>query len=407
MLNKDKNKEIVFIARQPIFKSNLEVVAYELLFRTGDVEHSGVGKEDNVATQQVVINTFTELGLSRVVGEHLAFINLTRQMLLSPLPLPHDRVVIEILETVEPDQEVIDACKRLVKEGFRLALDDFTYRQEMIPLLEICDFVKIDLREHSQKQVVALLKELKKYSLQLIAEKIETNEELEFCKDAGFDFFQGYFLSKPKIVSGKKSSADKLSITRLLAELRNPDNNVVEIEKILASDPKLSFKLLQIINSAAYAKVKKIESIHQAIVYMGLEKLREWGSLIALSAVSSRSPEQMLNAMIRAKMCELLANHIGEQQSSDRYFMVGLFSMLDALLDEELITLLEKINIDQDATKALLQKEGSMGEILKDVLSYENAHWENLDVAKIETGLYRDAYFESISWAMETARTLK
>lgn len=399
-------EENVFLARQPIFKPDLTVAAYELLFRSGEHDESGVNANDDSATQQVVINTFTQLGLNSVVGDHLAFINLTRGMLIASIPLPANRVVIEILESVEPDKEVIAACKLLVEKGYELALDDFKFQTNMAPLLELASYVKIDVQDHSREALQEQIAQIKPFNVKLIAEKVETDEEFEFCKNQGFDFFQGYFLSKPKVLKGKKASADKTSVTRLLCELRNPDNSVDEIEKILASDPTLSFKLLQIINSAAFAKVRNIESIHQAIVYMGLEKLKEWVSLIALSTVPSRSPEQMLNAMIRAKMCEILAQSLGEKRLSDKYFMVGLFSMLDALLDEKLNTLLEQINIDEDAALALLERKGNMGQVLNDVLSYENANWEALNVSKIESGVYRDAYFESINWAMATARAL-
>lgn len=406
MPNRQKKQENIFLARQPIYKPDLNVAAYELLFRTGEDDASGIDNNASFATQEVVINTFTELGLNKVVGEHNAFINLTRDMLIKPPPIPHDRVVIELLENIKPDEEVIAACDKLIANGFRLALDDFTYDDAMKPLLERCEFVKIDVLEHSHKTIEDTLKKLKPYQVQLIAEKVENHDEFEFCKNAGFDFFQGYFLSKPKIMKGKKSAADKLTVTRLIAELRNPNNKMNEIEKILASDPTLSFKLLQIINSAAFTKANKIDSLHQAIVYMGLEKLKEWASLIALSTVQSKSPEMMLNAMIRAKMCELLAQSTGEKQSADRFFMVGLFSMLDAMLDEELSTLLEKINIEDDARQALLEKSGPMGEVLQDVLAYEEASWESLNVDKIQTGAYRDAYFESINWAMATARAI-
>ena len=399
--------EHIYIARQPIFTPDLEVMAYELLFRLGREDNTANIINGEFATLNVLLNTFTEFGLNHVVGDSLAFVNLTRTMLLESLPLPTDRVVIEILEDIDIDEEVFAACQRLKEQGYLLALDDFDYDEKKARLLKLVDFVKVDVQAHSPESLVELVEKLRVYPVKLVAEKVETHEQLEACKALGFDLFQGFFLSKPNVVEGKKSSADKLAVTRLMSELRNPENKVSEIEKIIASDPKLSYKILQIINSAAFAKAKKIESLQQAIVYMGLDRLRDWASLIAISSMQSRSPELMINAMIRAKMCELLAKTTGEAQGQlDRYFTVGLFSMLDAMLDQDLQFLLEQINLEGELKKALLDHSGRLGEVLNDVLYYEVADWEKLNVEKIKTGTYRDAYLESINWAMETAKAL-
>lgn len=399
--------EQIYIARQPIFTADAQVMAYELLFRLdrNDVEANIVNGE--FATLDVLLNTFTEFGLNHVVGDSLAFLNLTRAMLMQPLPLPTERVVIEILEDIEVDDEVLDACKKLINQGYLLALDDFDLSCDKIPLLELAHYVKVDVQAHSEKELGELVKKLRAYPVKLVAEKVETHQEFEQCKALGFDLFQGFFLSKPNVVEGEKSSPDKLAVTRLMSELRNPDNKVADIEKIIASDPKLSYKILQIINSAAFTKANKIESLQQAIVYMGLDRLKDWASLIAISSMQSRSPELMINAMIRAKMCELLAKTTGESHRQlDRYFTVGLFSMLDAMLDEDLHYLLDQINLENELKKALLEHSGRLGDVLNDVLYYEVADWEKLSVDKIKAGTYRDAYLESINWAMETAKAL-
>lgn len=405
MTNPNPLGDNVYLGRQPIFKENLSVIGYELLFRTGlDTQDSIEDAEQ--ATRDVLYNTFTQLGVNHVVGDHFAFINMPRQLMIDLPAIPSDQVVFELNKNIEPDKAIIDACKRIRDQGYQIALDDFCFQPKMIPLLEIAHYVKIDIQQYNAEELQDVVTKLRKYSVLLVAEKIETLAEFEHCKKMKFDFYQGFFLSKPQVITGKKSAADKLAVARLLAELRNPKNRIPEIEKIVSSDPKLSYKLMQVTNSAAFTKSYRIESLHQAILYLGTEKLREWATLLAITSVPSRSPELMLNAMIRAKMCERFAMDLGKTAEADRYFMVGLFSMLDLLLDQDLASLLEQVNLDSDTKKALLSKEGPMGDVLQDVLNYELAEWDLLKVEKIEAGTYRIAYLESINWAMDTVNAI-
>lgn len=390
------------IARQPIFDREMNAYAYELLFRSSSTQEASNITDGDSATTELILNAFTEIGLIQVVDNKVAFINLTTNLILDFPPVPTEQVVLEILEDVKVDTDIVTAVKKLSEQGYTIALDDFEYDESWDPLIEIASIIKIDIQALTKEQLEKHVELLKDKNVKLLAEKVETHEEYEFCKALGFDYFQGYFLSKPNIVAGKKTSTNKLVIMKLICELQKRDISIPEIEKLLSEDPKLSYKLLQIINSAAYIKAKKIESLHQAVVFLGLHKLREWASLIALSQVDDKPNELMVTTMVRAKMCELIAASEGSHQI-EAYYTAGLFSTLDALMDDEIEELMNKLPISEDIKQALINKAGPMGKVLKNVIAYERAEWSDMSE---DVQAYSTFYFTIIDWANEASKAL-
>ena len=406
MLTQESHDQIneVLLARQPIFDDRLKVVAYELLFRDEKGGMQGIEDGDR-ATARLVLSTYSEIGIEKVVGNHYAFINLTENLLKNPLPLPPERVILEILEDVVVTPEIVNAVKALTKQGYHFALDDFAYKEQWKPLIELASFVKLDIFALNEQALIEHVNILKPYNLKLLAEKIETHEQFEFCKALGFSYFQGYFLSRPKLVHGTKTNSNKIVVMRILAELNNPDVSIEEIEKILSEDPRLSIKILKIINSAAYVKSRKIESLKQAIVFLGLKKLKEWAAIIVLQSVEAKTEELLLITMVRAKMCEILATQ-KNYENPDQYFTAGLFSNLDAMLDRKMEDILSELHLTDELNNAILKFEGDIGGVLKDVIAYEQTHWHRLS-DRFSRKEYFDAYFASLDWSSNAYEAMR
>ena len=401
-----KNIEVerpqIFIGRQPIFNSKLKVVGYELLFRSGTVDAFD-GRDSNAATSQVINNALMEIGLDEIVGDVPAYINFTKDLLVNGVAelLPEDRVVLEVLETVSVDQELIDGIKKLVAAGYIIALDDFTYSDEWIPLIELAHIIKIDVMMHSTEDVRKQLEHLKGCKAKLLAEKIETQDEYDELKDEGFDYFQGYFFSKPIVLNAQELSSDNVSLLRLLAELQSPNVEITDIEKLISQNISLSYKLFRYINSAAFAVKAEITSIKQIVVYFGIQRLKDWVSLMALTGNQDKPTELIHTGLVRAKMCELIAEET-DVDDKDSYFVVSLFSILDALLDQSLDIILKQLPLDEHINLALLESEGERGRALSCSISCEKCDWEGISFPSISLTRLSDMYQEATSWSRQT-----
>jgi EAL and modified HD-GYP domain-containing signal transduction protein len=396
----------IYIGRQPIFDRDLNVFAYELLFRSST--HNSAGSFDgDQATSQVIVNAFIEIGLDQIVGGARAFINLTRSFVTSnaPLPFPKDRVVLEVLEDIHPDTEVIAGVRNLAAQGYSMALDDFVYDDILKPLIELAQFVKIDLMALSREQLNEHVRLLRSYNVKLLAEKIETQEEFEHCKSLGFDYFQGYFLSKPNIVQGTQLPPNRLAVLQLLPKLQDPDTDTSEIEKLVGQDVALSYKLLRYINSAFFALPKKIDSIRQAVVYLGTQSIKTWVTLLVVAGLGNKPAELVIQAMQRAKMCELLAQ-TAKRKNTEAYFTVGLFSLLEALMDTPLEKILEALPFSEDIRNALLKQEGPYGEALACVIAYEKGDFLRAHFDRLAPSQMTDTYLASARWADQSANAL-
>jgi len=375
------DKQDILLARQPIYDTNKVVIGYELLFRENDTLPL-TNFDGNRATSRVLLSLFTETDLTSVTGGLPAFVNFTAELLNSTPLFNPKTIIIEVLEDIEITNEVINNLKSLKKKGYTLALDDFIMDDRYKPVLELVDIIKLELPEMNDEELISTIKALKKYNVKLLAEKIETQAEFKRCKELGCDMFQGYFLSKPEIIKGKKLAAGKLSIISLISEIQAPNVDMKGLTKIITKDPALSFKLLKLINSAAFKRSNTIESIHKAITLLGIDKIKSWVSLLALSKLDDKPQSLHFIALVRALMCEKLANFINPDEK-EKFYTVGLLSCLDAFFDQSIDQVVSHIMLDESISKALLSYAGDAGLALQTTLNFEQSHWQKLNWEKL------------------------
>ena len=397
----------IFIARQPIYDSRLEVIGYELLFRASDTYFAEFtsGQE---ASSRVIVNSFINIGIERLVGSSLAFINVPEQLVLNDalLPMFHEQTVLEVLEDIPPSPEVIAGLRRLKSRGFKIALDDFVYQPAYRPFLELADFVKIDVENMRRDEIAEQLAQLRPYPVKLVAEKVETEDMYVLCKAQGFRYFQGYFFCRPRTLTERILPPNKAVVLALLQQLNDPALEASELEKTLAVDVTLSYKLLRYVNSAAFGMRREIESLKDAIVLVGLNTIRNWATLILLGSINTGRPRELIKvAMIRARMCELLA----EKQNpaiKPQMFIVGLLSVLDVIMEIPMANLLDHLALSAPIKFALLQQEGEHGALLKQAILYEQAQWETLLSMGVDRNSVVSAYLEAVHWADSSIDTL-
>ena len=377
------------------------LVGYELLFRDGMNNHAVISDQDQ-ATAQVVINALLETGLDNLVGTHRAYINFTRNLLLddSARVLPPDQTIIELLETIEPDEHIVRAVEGLVKRGYTVALDDFVNEDKYRPLLPLVQIIKIDVLALGLEKALAQAYALAPLRKKLLAEKVEDRSQFVRCKDAGFDFFQGYFFSKPEIVVGTKPPESRLLLLQLLARVNDPDIEFGRLEELIVQDVSLSFRLMKILNAASYGLAKPVTSIKQVLNLIGMNRVRNWVSLLLLSDIDDKPPELFKNTMIRARSCHNLATRLSGA-NADACFTAGLFSSLDALFDQPLAVLLDPLPLSPVVKSALLAREGVTGKILTCVVAQEQCDWEHVHLPGVTDQEINDSYIEAIHWAQE------
>jgi EAL and modified HD-GYP domain-containing signal transduction protein len=390
----------VLLSRQPIYRANMNVFGYELLFRYGNSDHADFS-DGAKATAQVIVNALMEIGLDAMVGRHLAFINFERTLLMGDYcdALPAGRVVLEILETVEPDTELLQKLERLRAKGYRIALDDFVCADPYLPLLELADFVKLDVRANSWEQIERAIAIANNYPVELLAEKVEQLDQVERCKRLGFRYFQGYFFCRPQNMTGRPLPPNRLATMHLLAQLNRADIKLDDLEHAVSQDLSLSYKLLRYINSAMCSLDREVESIRHATVLVGLEKMRIWASLLVFSGFGDSSHDVVVTGAVRARMCELIAVRLCAPHP-ERYFLAGLFSVLDAILDRPMEEVLSMIALSSEIKAALLGQAGELGNALHCVQAFERREW---DQAKAAIGLEQECieqtYQEALAWS--------
>jgi len=393
------------IARQPIFDINLNTYAYELLYR-GELRLIDTSLADELgdsATNQVLNNAFVDIGIENVVGKHIAFINMTRSLLIKgdPLPFMTEQVVLEILEDIVADHDVIAAVEKLVQQGYKIALDDFIFDESLRPLIKLADIIKIDILALSSEELEQHVSLLKQENVKLLAEKVETKQQYEQCKALGFDYFQGYFFSKPDLVEDDSPlPGSQLNTLKLIGVLQNPNADIDEIENLISLDVSLSYKLLKLLNSAAFSLPKEIESIKQGLVLLGLKAIKSWATLIALHSINSAPAELMSLTLIRAKMCSIIAPYFNAE--TDIGFTVGLFSTIEAMLQHPANTLLENLPLSSSVKQAVLTQQGDLGKMLKIVMLYEQGLWDNISTSFIDIEQLDAAYIDATKWAIDT-----
>lgn len=392
------------LARQGIYNKHGSVYAYELLYRNGDALTANVDNMNplsgDAATSSVITQLFTNLDMDTIIGNKRAFINFTHNHLVQQIPnlLPKNRIVIEVLETVEIDQPLIKNLAALNEIGYKIALDDFIYRKEFIPLIEIADIIKIDVLNLTKEQIARQLAPLHNFRGKLLAEKIEDKNQFSHCVDLGFDYFQGFFLNKPDALKGHAITENKTNLLRLLAELNDEQVPMERVEEIILQIPKLSYRILRLANSASLYMGKKIESLMDAITQLGLLQIRNWLSLLLLASMDDVMPDLLERTLIRAKMCEYLSKTDGQSNPHQAY-TVGILSTLDGILNEPMASLLAKIQLSETLNEALLNHSGELGKILKFTIDYEEANFNKLANVPINHEDFTRSYLQGIEHA--------
>lgn len=390
------------IARQPICDENLKLAAYELLYRNNTTTANASVSSPHEATARVCMVAFMDIGIDRLADKHPVFINMTDEWLIrgDMLPEPAERIVLEVLEDIKPTPEVLAGLKQLRARGYKIALDDFVLTQETKAFLPYADLIKLDVMACSLEVLAKRVAILKRLNVPLLAEKVETWEEFEACKKMGFTLFQGYFLSKPETMESRPKSDSGIVLTQLMAMLHQADPDVTEIEQQISRDPQLYYRILRYINSAQYSLPRKIESLRQAIVLLGFENLKSLVSMMVLAGSSRRGDTLMPIALLRAKMCEFLAEKSGKSPK-ESYFTVGLLSMLDAFFDRPLPSILEDLSLHPSVESALISHQGDLGEALSVIEAYEKADWGYVEKSAFDRQLLTECYVEAMSWADE------
>lgn len=394
------SRKNIFIARQPIFDADLNVQAYELLFRDEDTSVANIG-DGNMASSQVMINAFLEIGIDTISDNRISFINLTRDFIVGQLPLPvaPNAVVIEILEDITVDDELLTALKSFSAQGFSLALDDYVFTEDKKPLFEIVDIVKIDIMDCDRETFVSDVRALQKCNVKLLAEKVETREDFELCRSLDFDFYQGYFISRPEVIRGQALKPSRVALLEILTMLEDPNCDVTVLENLISQDVTISYKILRIINSSFFGFRRKIDSVKQAVVSLGLKAIRDWFVILALTNIDDKPRELIMLTLVRARMMQILANKKG--LNPDPCFTTGLFSSIDAIMDQPMDEILKELPLSSEISMALTKKEGDVGELLSLVLNYERGYWSEVTNCGISADDLSSAYLESMAWATE------
>jgi len=391
-------KQSALVGRQAIFDRQMEVFGYELLYRDG-TDNSPHIIDGDEATARVMVNTFLELGIDQIAGNAQTFLNLTANFFLSRHyeALPSKNVVLEVLETIEPTPAVLQAISRAKQNGYQIALDDFVVRESHRALLDHADYVKVDVLALTDEELYEQVAMLKDYPVRLLAEKVEDRGVYEQCLALGFEFFQGYFFCKPQIIEGVSLAGSRMAVVLLLAKLQDPSIELHDLEDLVKNDIALSVKLLRYVNSASVGLPRSVDSIPQAIGMVGIERMRQWATLLVLAQTGDKPSELMRVALIRARMCESLCPLHGV--SSSQGFTVGLFSILDAYFDCEMKQLLADLPLASEILDALLKREGVLGTILEGILAYERGEWNQRAMRTVQPQMLQSVYWESIEWA--------
>ncbi len=389
-----------YIARQPILDVHGDTYGYELLFRSTEKNAYDASVDGDTATARLLVNTLVEAGLENIVGSALAFVNLTQRFLENPEMLDvlqPGRCVLEVLETVTVSDEVVAGVEALRARGHIIALDDFVDVEQFQRLLPLAHIIKYDITQHSMEALaVHRLKDEKAGRLSL-AERVETVDEFDALKAAGFHYYQGYYFAKPRMISGTKLPQNKVAVLQLLAQINDVSSTIDELAETISHDVALSIRTLKYVNSPLCALSAEVSSIRHAAVLLGREPIRNWVTLLVMTGMEDKPVELTKMALTRARFCQLVAKELGMGDDA-MYFTIGLLSLLGVLMDTQLEEALEKVSINDDIRVQLLERSGAGGEMLQLVETHERPKVATEAVGTEHGRLYQQA----ISWSEQT-----
>ncbi|HZV55448.1 MAG TPA: EAL domain-containing protein [Rhodocyclaceae bacterium] len=401
--------EEVFIGRQPILDRNQQLYAYELLFRSGHRNEANI-QDDLVATASVISHAFGDLGIDQALGPYKGFLNCDEALLLSDSLeiLPTDKIVLEVLETVEITPTLVERCRELKARGFTLALDDFVnYEDKFKPLLDVIEIVKVDLMPLDQAALGQTTQALKRWPVRLLAEKVDSREQAQHCHALGYSYFQGYYFAKPAIIAGKKLGHSQLALLQLLGLVLG-DAESSDLERVFKHEPGMTMNLMRLTNSVATGVPTKVTSLRHAIAVLGRRQLQRWLQLLLYTnpGGGSLANPLLILAATRGRMMELLATrlHPGKREFEERAFMTGIMSLMPALMNIAMDEMLRGINITAEVQQALIAREGELGALLKLTEALEThdgalCHGLTEQLAGLDHTIVNTCLTQALGWA--------
>ena len=399
----------IFVARQPIFDRKLNVFAYELLYRDNQNNQVEIFNGDK-ATSVVATNSLLVIGLDAITQGRKACINFTQRLIEDEIPtiFSNQILVVEILETVEPTEELITACKNLKKQGYMLAIDDFAIEniEKFKPLLTLVDIIKVDFMLSSLEDARKIIDSLSNGKIAFLAEKVETKEVFESAKQMGYTYFQGFFFQKPVIITGKDFESYKFNYVEALTEISKLNPDFDTLAGIIERDVSLSYHLLRLINSAAFYTVQNISSIKHALVLLGVKELRKWVALVMLRDIGKGALNEVTKlSLIRGRFAELIASKTPLYSRKTEVFLMGIFSLIDVMTNRPLDDLLDNLPLAKDVKEAMLGQSNLFRQIYEIVISYEKGNWETftkcMDELGVDENIIVNLYIEALTWTKQ------
>ena len=400
--------EKFFLGRQPILDRNQEIVGYELLFRSANIDHA-VFDSYSHACSNVITHALSSFGMHEVLGNKFGFINVHLGLLLSEMLelLPIGQTVLELLEMIQLDEQVLERCRELKELGFLLALDDHEFDASNDEIYNVVDIIKIDVLLTGMDVLPEMVRQLRKYPVKILAEKVETVEQFQICYDLGFDLFQGYFFARPVVLNRKKIDVSGLALLKLLQQL-TMGASIEIIEITFKENPGLSYNLLKLVNSVALGMREKIKTLRHAILLLGMNHLRRWTQLSLFAGHDARGINHPLLEMaaVRGRLMETmlkqLAGRVANDEQAEAAFMVGILSLLDILFETPMEEIIANLNLNDDVSSALLKREGRLGKMLMLAEKLEVTDFDAVTVLLGECGVSLDqlltAQLEAFSW---------
>jgi EAL and modified HD-GYP domain-containing signal transduction protein len=393
-----------FIGRQPIMDEKQQIIGYELFFRHSADAESAVFEDEFKAYSSVLMNTIGGIDMQWLLGDKLAFINVNEEMLKSEFLelMPPQRTVLEILRTVTPSSEIVERCENLREQGFKIALDNPHLNPESLPLLACADYIKIDIQALDSTELHKVFNQLHLPSVRMIAEKVETDTQFEDCKKIGFRIFQGFHFARPETFTAKVINASFDSVLNILNTV-SQDAEINVIEAGFKKDTALSFKLLRYINSVGFGLSFEIQSINHALTILGRKQLYRWLTLLMVTAGENSTPPALMKTSItRGRLTELLGESYFEKHDRDNLFIVGVFSLLDAILKMPMETVLEKIQLPEAVSEALLTREGIYGPFLKLTEACEDSDDQRIlelaELLQFDATKVNECHISALAW---------
>ncbi len=397
----------VYVARQPIFDNRKNVIAYELLYRDGDKNFFDLSVASNVATSILLMNSYISFGIDNLVGDAKAFINFEMNLIKHDIPLLLDRnkIVIELLEDIVPDKAFMDKIKMLKSQGYTLAMDDYVQGYAFDDLVELVDIIKVDFFGNTKEEIQQICTKWKAHGKMLLAEKVETDEVFQWAKRIGFDYYQGYFFSKPTMLKSKKMEDSSFRYFELLEELNQPEPDNKRIAKVIENDATITYKLLKLVNSR-FGLVANISSIQHALAILGVTAFKKWLSLAVMQKLSADKPSELLKvSLTRARFMEGIGQHSNLKRHTEELMLIGLLSVIDGMLEQPMEEILKTLPLSQIIKDTLNNKETSLLNAYKMVLDYERGLF--IPAARYCAAINFDCdqmarmYYDAIKWSEE------